>query len=307
MILLCGIPSEPPVARLIEQCDASRLPYRLFNQRRFDDHAIEFAVAAGAVEGSLYLGSEEVPLRSITGVYTRLMDPAQLPELQDEHVGSPRYEHCRKVHGALTEFCDAAPVRVVNRTSAMASNFSKPYQAQVIQEAGFSTPATLITDDPSLVVAFKRTHDRVCYKSISGIRSIVTELTQDDISRIDDVRRCPVQFQAVVPGLDIRVHTIGPSVFASVVESCALDYRYAHLTQGEEIRMAPIELECALARRCIELADRLGLEMAGLDLKAAPDGTIYCFEVNPSPAYSYYESNTGQPIAQALARYLNGA
>jgi hypothetical protein len=31
---------------------------------------------------------------------------------------------------------------------------------------------------------------------------------------------------------------------------------------------------------------------------------VYCFEVNPSPAYSYYESHTGQPISAALARYL---
>jgi len=28
------------------------------------------------------------------------------------------------------------------------------------------------------------------------------------------------------------------------------------------------------------------------------------FEVNPSPAYSYYEANTEQPIAASLARYL---
>jgi hypothetical protein len=28
--------------------------------------------------------------------------------------------------------------------------------------------------------------------------------------------------------------------------------------------------------------------------------------VNPSPAFSYYEAHTGQPIAQAIARYLAG-
>ena len=31
-----------------------------------------------------------------------------------------------------------------------------------------------------------------------------------------------------------------------------------------------------------------------------------CFEVNPSPAFSFYERRTGLPIATAIARYLAG-
>ncbi|MFJ7248824.1 hypothetical protein ACIQWA_29930 [Kitasatospora sp. NPDC098652] len=36
----------------------------------------------------------------------------------------------------------------------------------------------------------------------------------------------------------------------------------------------------------------------------ADDGEVYCFEVNPCPAFTYYESHTGQPIARAVARAL---
>ena len=45
----------------------------------------------------------------------------------------------------------------------------------------------------------------------------------------------------------------------------------------------------------------------GIDLKITPDDEVYCFEVNPSPAFSYYESNTGQPISAAIARALTKA
>jgi hypothetical protein len=38
-----------------------------------------------------------------------------------------------------------------------------------------------------------------------------------------------------------------------------------------------------------------------------PNGDAYCLEVNPSPAFSYYEDSTGQPIAAALAAYLAAA
>ena len=38
-----------------------------------------------------------------------------------------------------------------------------------------------------------------------------------------------------------------------------------------------------------------------------PNGEPVCLEVNPSPAFSYYEMASGLPIAAALARHLVGA
>jgi D-alanine-D-alanine ligase-like ATP-grasp enzyme len=61
-----------------------------------------------------------------------------------------------------------------------------------------------------------------------------------------------------------------------------------------------------VAARCVHLATALRLPFAGIDLRFAPDGRIFCFEVNPSPGFSYYESNTGQPIAMAVAKHLAG-
>jgi glutathione synthase/RimK-type ligase-like ATP-grasp enzyme len=49
----------------------------------------------------------------------------------------------------------------------------------------------------------------------------------------------------------------------------------------------------------------MGLLIAGIDLKEAPDGEYYCFEVNPSPGFAYYEQHTGQPISAALVEALN--
>jgi hypothetical protein len=48
----------------------------------------------------------------------------------------------------------------------------------------------------------------------------------------------------------------------------------------------------------------LGLVFAGIDLKITPDDRVFCFEVNPSPAYSYYENHTGQAISSAVAYCL---
>jgi glutathione synthase/RimK-type ligase-like ATP-grasp enzyme len=49
----------------------------------------------------------------------------------------------------------------------MASNHSKPYQAQLITKAGFDVPDTLVTNDPDRALAFRSRHKKVIYKSIS--------------------------------------------------------------------------------------------------------------------------------------------
>ena len=46
------------------------------------------------------------------------------------------------------------------------------------------------------------------------------------------------------------------------------------------------------------------LHVAGIDLRRTPDGEWFCFEVNPSPAFLYYETATGLPIAAAIAQLL---
>jgi glutathione synthase/RimK-type ligase-like ATP-grasp enzyme len=67
------------------------------------------------------------------------------------------------------------------------------------------------------------------------------------------------------------------------------------------------ELDAELADRCRTLSRALGLEVAGLDLRQSPDGDWYCFEVSPSPAFTYFQARTGQPIDLAIARMLAAA
>jgi glutathione synthase/RimK-type ligase-like ATP-grasp enzyme len=121
---------------------------------------------------------------------------------------------------------------VVNRYAAMGSNSSKPYQSQLIRDHGFGVPETLVTNDPELVSAFQAQHGDLIYKSISGERSIVSRFDASDRERLERVRWCPVQFQAFVHGPNVRVHTVGNEVFATIVETDAVDYRAARSRLG---------------------------------------------------------------------------
>jgi hypothetical protein len=306
MILVCGIPSEPPVARLIAAVEDIGAPLLMFNQRRFAQTDMTFEIERDGVSGWIEVDGARVALGDVQAVYSRLMDFRQLPELKDAPETSERYRYCAALHDALVRWCEISPARVVNRVAPMASNSSKPYQAQLIQRYGFSVPETLITNDPALVLDFKERHRRIIYKSTSGVRSIVQVFGDADVERLPLLRWCPTQFQQYVDGTDVRVHVIGSEVFTTCINSSATDYRYAPAQAGAAAELTATELDDDIADKCVRLAGGLGLAFAGIDLKLAPDGRVFCFEVNPCPGYSYYESNSGQPIAAALARYLVG-
>ncbi|MGH9902587.1 MAG: ATP-grasp domain-containing protein, partial [Pyrinomonadaceae bacterium] len=185
MILVCGIPSEAPVALVWRQLERSGVPRVMFNQRRFAAAEVEFEIRGGRITGRLTIEDEGHRLEDVGAVYTRLMDDRYLPEVRDEPADSPARRRCRALHDALSEWCEITPARVVNRLAPMGSNFSKPYQAQIIRAHGFATPETLITNDPELVREFRARHRRVIYKSISGVRSVVQELLDEDLARLE--------------------------------------------------------------------------------------------------------------------------
>ena len=304
MILLCGIPSESPLARVTEELRALDVPSIVLNQRRFMEWDIAFQIDPDGVSGWLACDNLTYSLADFTGVYVRIMDDRDLPEYKAEQENSIIRAICRGRHETLGRWLEITPARVLNRAAAMASNFSKPYQAQLIAAAGFDLPPTLISNDPNQVLAFRRKHGRIIFKSISSVRSIVRELTDNELSNLDRIRWCPVQFQALIEGVNVRVHVVGNKIFATEIESEAVDYRYAHREIGSAAELRAIDLPAKLAERCRLLAHSLDLPLAGIDLKRTSDGRVFCFEVNPSPGFTYYESRAGQPIARAIAEYL---
>ena len=309
MILLCGIPSEPPLALVIGAAERLGIAHVVFNQRHAQFCDVMLDLRDGTASGVLRAWECDWPMKQFTGVYTRLTETASLPENKPRGPLQPDPALVAKshfIHDTLNAWLELADCRVVNKNSAVSSNASKPYQAQFIRECGFQIPPTLVTNEPDKVREFARLHGRLIYKSISSVRSIVREFLPQSQNDLEKIRCLPAQFQARIRGADVRVHVVGDAIFATEIESDAVDYRYAH-QDGLEVAMHAVTLPETVAVRCRWLSQLLALPFCGIDLKRTPEGDYYCFEVNPSPAYSYYEEQTAQPIAQALVQFLAGA
>jgi predicted ATP-grasp superfamily ATP-dependent carboligase len=302
VILLWGIEDDSPLAAVRDAVCRLGVTMAWLDQHVVLETAVDLCAGA-AVAGVVRTGSRTIDLGAVTAAYLRPSDLPRLRPLARAGSGSRSWRHAVAVTDALWSWAELTPALVVNRPTAMAGNHSKPYQAHQIRSCGFETPETLITTDAREALAFRQRHQTVIYKSISGVRSIVARLTPQHLERLDDLAWCPTQFQRYVPGTDYRVHVVGEDVFACEVISQADDYRYAG-RQGATVQFRPCDLAGELSSRCRSLVARLGLTVAGVDLRRSTDGTWYCFEVNPSPGFTYYEAATGQPIADAIARLL---
>ncbi|HUO55505.1 MAG TPA: hypothetical protein VMU18_12230 [Rhodoblastus sp.] len=302
MILLWGVDDDGPLKAVAEALAERRAPVFFLDQRQAASTEID-STADERLEGAIRMGAARCDLAAVAAVYLRCHASSTF---LDEGADGALVNRVCVLDEALCAFLDATPARVVNPFAAMASNSSKPYQLALIRAHGFAIPDTLVATDPGAVRDFLLRHGEIVYKSVSSERSIVSRLTPAHLDRLDDIRWCPTQFQQYVAGRDHRVHVVGEKVFACEIISEADDYRYA-ARGGSNVELKACALPSRLAEQCRDLAASLGLAVAGLDLRVTPDGDWHCFEVNPSPAFSYYESATGLPIAEAIADLLIGA
>lgn len=306
MILITGIPSEPPVALAIKAAEQENIPYILFNQRHAHFYELEISLHHNRFSAVLNINNRDYDLTQIRGIYVRLMDYGLLPEIKNRifnYIGQEASQKSIAINKALLDWVEITPSRILNSSWSMMSNFSKPYQAQLITDCGLKTPHTLVTSNWNELRKFKHKKQSLIFKSTSAIRSIVKELDDSFEKNIPFLRFLPVQFQEKLEGTNIRVHVVGDALFATGIISKVTDYRYAG-RESESCELTPLDLPEDISNHCFTLSKKLNLPLCGIDLFKTKTGEYYCFEVNPSPGYSYYEQSTGQPISKALVKWL---
>lgn len=302
MILLWGVPGDAPLEAVRAALQQLGADFRLLDQRYAAGMEITFDVRGrGGLCGKIVEPEGEIDLSHVGSAYVRPLETSKAcPGLEAD---DPAYLRAVTVDASLVAWADLSSATVVNRPVAMASNNSKPYQLRLIADAGLAVPDTLVTTEESAVRRFHRRHGTIIYKSVSGVRSIVSRLTSAQSEALVDVANCPTQFQQYIPGTDVRVHVAGSAVLATEIVSTADDYRYATRVNAN-VAMAQVELPNEIAASCRCVVRRLGLAVAGIDFRRSPEGKWYCLEVNPSPGFTYFEAATGQPIAAAVAQFL---
>jgi hypothetical protein len=304
MILVYGILADAMTELMCARLNDMGYEYRLLDARHYPGRCeLTWEVDGRGVTGEVVTPQGRTRLADLTGVYARYVefrDASRSSSLTQQEQVQAEAEY----QASVMQLLDLLPCVVINRARSSTSNDSKVYQGALAVSCGLRTPMTLVTTNPDKAVAFYEACGRkVIFKSLSSVRSVVRPFAETDLHRIGHVRDCPTQFQELVAGVDIRVHTVGSEIYAAEIVSEASDYRYAR-SQGASLSGRAIDLPGDVADSCRRLARALGLELTGIDLRRTSDHLYYCFEVNPSPGFLFFERLTGQPISKAVARRL---
>ncbi len=141
---------------------------------------------------------------------------------------------------AIEWMLNCASAVVVNRPRAGRSNGSKPLQMRELHRLGMMVPEWVTTNSIDVALRFAEVMPNGCVvKSVSGIRSHVRDLDDQMFQRLSEATS-PVVIQRKIPGIDIRVHVVGDSVYGCSISGAGLDYRF----ESRDADYSPVALGC---------------------------------------------------------------
>lgn len=178
------------------------------------------------------------------------------------------------------------------------------------------TPKTLVTNDPEAVLQFWRECEgEIVYKTLGGpvvdpeegrIVSIYTSRVRSgDLVDVERVRHTACLFQEYVPKrFELRLTIVRRTVYAAEVHSrhaeAAVDWRLGSESTSYKIHNLPDDVR----RKCLLLAQRLGLKFAAIDMIVTPDDRYVFLEVNANGQWGVDRTHTGLPLTAAIADLL---
>ena len=296
MILVLGSSRDQVYPRLVRELRSTSHPYAVVDE----DNAALYDVRSERVSTGIMWkvrGGECDGSRPVGAIFVRHAVARTLDPRTTERMGS--------LQAALNRMLLSASCPVANQPSNALSNYAKPYQTNLLADAGFDVPRTLVTNLPAEALRFyEECEGQVIVKGVSNVTSFARLLTPERFGRLALLPNSPTQFQEYVAGVDYRVHVIGDRAFVTRLSAANEDYRRAALEDDQEILAEPAELPECVIDRCVTITRQLGLIVSGIDFKESAVGRLVALELNPFPQFTFYEGRTAQPITREVVQYL---
>jgi RimK family alpha-L-glutamate ligase len=204
----------------------------------------------------------------------------------------------------------ARGVTCVNGPRAIERSIDKFLASALLARAGLPTPRTIACERPEDALdAFEELGGDVIVKPLFGSMGA-------GMTRVDDVdvayrvfhalvlERAVYYLQEALPhdGRDLRAFVVGGRVLAAI-ERVGSGWR-VNLARGARARATDLSAE--QERLCVEAAEVVGADYAGVDLLRAADGREYVLELNTIPGWRGLQETTGADVAAALVAHVEG-
>jgi tetrahydromethanopterin:alpha-L-glutamate ligase len=199
---------------------------------------------------------------------------------------------------------------VVNRLEPLLAAQDKFRTSWLLAWAGVPTPRAAVAQTPEDAELALATLADAVAKPVTGslgegVERVRADAAGRELVRERVARDGAVYLQAFVPhpGRDLRVFVVGGTARAAITRHAAPGEWRTNVAQGA--RSEPARLDAALAGVAEAAAGALGLDYAGVDLVAGPQGPVV-LEVNGNPSWQGILEATGLDMAEAIAEHVLG-
>ncbi len=300
MILILGGPDEAHAAFILKKLHQRGEEACYFDTRKFPSQTrITFddnTPTGGSFQESH--GTRHIPLTEFKSVYWRYFYGIHPEPSNDPHLTHMGF---REIESAIGSFFRCLDCLWVNPAEAIEMHKYKGYQLKLMNKAGIRIPQTLVTNNGEHLTEFyEKLKGNVIYKPVRG-GAHTAKLKQEDLSpeRLKALSQAPVQFQEMIPGVDVRIYYVDGQFFPAEIQANSLDFR-----DDPKAPIVPITLPESVQKDCQTIAQALGLTFSGIDARKTPDGEYIFIEANPSPMFIHFEQRTGYPISETLLETL---
>ncbi|MEU1306954.1 ATP-grasp ribosomal peptide maturase [Streptomyces shenzhenensis] len=263
----------------------------------------------GICRGHLSVADRLVSMSGLRSVWVRR------PGLPAARAAQPSAWLTEEASQALYGMLRCTDARWMNHPDAARRARHKPWQLRLAQRSGLPVPATLITTFPQAAREFSERFPDLVVKPVSGAhpqeppRAVPTSRVAPDTD-FAAVAFGPTLLQRRVPKLaDIRLTAVGDRLFAArkTVEPDAdpddVDVRFSPSLSPWN----PVEVPPRVATAVHAYLSGAELAYGAFDFAEDADGIWWFLECNQSGQFGFVEMDTGQPIADAIARWLASA
>ena len=241
---------------------------------------------------------KKLSFESIHSVFWRNLGGVTVPALNNLQQQRIAYND---VVSTLRSLIQACPARWINSWQAYEFHKEKPLQLRQVKKLGVTIPATLISNDPQVIIEFAHSQTKVIFKPVYGgaHAEFITDFHLEPQRLQLALSISPITLQEYIPGTNIRTYVIAETIYAAEIRSQALDFR-----EDLQAELIAIELPASVQKQCLEIARSLMLKWTAIDWRRTPTGEYIFLEANPSPMFLHFERQTGFAITQQLVKLL---
>lgn len=191
---------------------------------------------------------------------------------------------------------------------------NKMKQLRLASKAGLAIPATLCTNDPSLVRSFFEKHNgKVIMKlhnalsqSMKGDQPFfpTTLLKESDLAQLGSLRYCPMIFQEQVEkSYELRIAYVDGHFFTGKINTQHLQHGKTdwRATSHGEVNWEPYELPVPLQIKINTLMQSVRLPFGVIDMIRNVNGDYIFLEVNPQGEWGMLQRDLGYKIGEQIA------